>query len=208
LDGLCYVVLDAIVPEYFSSSPPANGGCAIKLFSRLRVSFQREASMRFSGRFSVAALFVAFVSCAAIPRQVSVRRQLDREYATIAAGFRRDDPSEWIRRLSPDFHLTLFNGAIQDRDWVVKYVRNNAKTFHVVELTMSIKDLTIAGNQAVATVEQKSSRTFADGSGQHRLDVGAVQLETWQRSPDGWKLKAVREKELLYVRKDGKPPKS
>jgi hypothetical protein len=106
--------------------------------------------MRFSSRFSVAAFFVAFVSCAAIPQQ--------------------------------------------DRDWVIKYVRNNAKTFHVVELTMSIKDLTIAGNQAVAIVEQKSSRTFADGSGQHRLDVGAVQLETWQRSPDGWKLKAVRER--------------
>jgi len=164
--------------------------------------------MRLPGHFVVAAVLVVFVSCAAIPQHRSIRKQLEREYAAIAAGFRRDDPTEWIRRLSPDFHLTLFNGAIQDRDWVVKYVQNNSKSFHVVELTMTIKDLAIAGDQVVATVEQKSSRTFADSSGQHRLDVGAVQLETWQRSPNGWKLKAVREKELLYLRKDGKAPTS
>lgn len=138
----------------------------------------------------------------------SVRKQLEREYASIAAAFRRDDPTEWIRRLAPDFQLKLFSGMVQNREWVVGYVKNNARTFHVEQLTMTIKDLEVGPRQTVATVEQRSSRTFKDGAGQHRLDVGAVQLETWERSAEGWKLKSVQEKELLYLLRDGKPPTS
>ena len=157
---------------------------------------------------SVPAALLVFTSCAAIQPHQSIRKQLEGEYASIAASFKRDDPSEWIRRLAPDFHLILFNGMVQNREWVVGYVKNNAKTFHVEQLTITIKDLKVGPQQTVATVEQKSSRTFKDGSGQHRLDVGAVQLETWERSPEGWKLKAVQENELLYLFRDGKPPTS
>ena len=157
-------------------------------------------------RLSVSAALFVFASCAVIHSHQSVRNQLEREYASIATAFKRDDPSEWIRRLAPDFHLTLFNGMVQNREWVVEYVKNNAKTFHVEQLTMTIKDLKVGSQYTVATVEQRSSRTFKDGSGQHRLDVGAVQLETWERSREGWNIKAVQEKELLYLLRDGKPP--
>lgn len=162
--------------------------------------------MRIWSRLSVAAALVFFASCATIHPHQSVRKQLEGEYASIAAAFKRDDPSEWIRRLSPDFRLTLFNGMVQKREWVVDYVKNNAKAFHVEQLTMMVKDLKVGPQSTVATVEQRSSRTFKDTSGQHRLDVGAVQLETWERSSEGWKLKAVQEKELLYLLRDGKPP--
>src|SRR6185503_754943 len=99
----------------------------------------------------------------------------------------------------------LFNGQVQDRQWVSSYVRNNTRTFKVVALSMRIKDLTIEGDDAVAIVEQESSRTFEDAQGmEHQLDVGAIQRETWTKTPDGLRLKLVEEREVLYLRQDGK----
>ena len=38
-----------------------------------------------------------------------------------------------------------------------------------------------------------------------RLDP-AMQLETWEKVNGAWKLSAVREKDILYLRRDGKSP--
>jgi hypothetical protein len=112
----------------------------------------------------------------------------------------------WLGFLVPDFKLKLFNGSVQDRQWVVGYVRNNAKTFKVLKLTMVIKELKLEGDHATAVVEQKSSRTYDDKQGKaHRLDVGALQRETWTKTANGWRLKSVEEWKVLYLLKDGKP---
>jgi hypothetical protein len=135
-----------------------------------------------------------------------IRKELKANYAKIVKGFKKSDPAIWEGFLVPDFKLKLFNGSIQDHQWVVGYVRNNAKTFKVLKLSMVIKELKIEGDDATAVVEQKSSRTFNDDQGKaHRLDVGALQRETWTKTPSGWKLKFVEEWKLLYLLKDGKP---
>jgi hypothetical protein len=141
---------------------------------------------------------------AAASRHDSLRKELEANYALIVAGFKQNDPSVWEGFLTSDFQLKLFNGQVQNRQWVSDYVRNNAKTFKVVKLSMRIKELTIDGDDAVAIVEQESSRTFKDDHGEHELDVGAIQRETWKNTPDGMRLKLVEEKEVLYLRKDGK----
>jgi hypothetical protein len=69
---------------------------------------------------------------------------------------------------------------------------------------MVIKDLQTGADSAVATVEQTSKRTFADSVGQHSLEVGAIQLESWRHRKEGWRLETVREKDVLYIRRDGK----
>jgi hypothetical protein len=138
-------------------------------------------------------------------RQDSLRKELEAHYALIVDGFKKNDPSVWEGFLVSDFQLKLFNGQVQNRQWVSDYVRNNAKTFKVVTLSMRIKDLKIEGDDAVAIVEQESSRTFRDEQGERQLDVGAIQRETWTKTPDGMRLKLVEEKEVLYLRKDGKP---
>ena len=136
----------------------------------------------------------------------AVRQQLAANYAKIVKGFKKGDPAAWEAFLVPEFKLKLFNGSVQDRQWVVGYVRNNAKTFKVLKLSMVIKELTIEGDDATAVVEQKSSRSFNDDQGKaHRLDVGALQRETWTRTPNGWMLKSVEEWKVLYLLKDGKP---
>jgi hypothetical protein len=136
----------------------------------------------------------------------SLRKELEENYTKIVDGFKNNDPSVWEGFLAPGFQLKLFNGQIQDRQWVSNYVRNNAKTFKVVSLSMRIQSLTIEGNDAIAIVEQKSSRTFKDKEGQpHQLDVGAVQREVWTKTLDGLRLRFVEEKEVLYVKEDGKP---
>jgi hypothetical protein len=136
----------------------------------------------------------------------SLRKELEANYARIVDGFKKGDPSVWEGFLAPGFRLRLFNGEVRDRRWVSDYVRNNAKTFKVVSLSMRITGLAIEGEDVVATVEQKSSRTFTDKRGQpHQLDVGAVQREVWTRTPGGMRLRLVEEKEVLYLKEDGKP---
>jgi hypothetical protein len=135
----------------------------------------------------------------------TIRKELKANYAKIVEGFKKGDPAVWEEFLVTDFKLMLFNGSVQDRQWVVGYVRNNAKTFKVLKLSMIIKELKIEGDDATAVVEQKSSRTFNDEKGKtHRLDVGALQRETWTKTSGGWKLKSVEEWKLLYLLKDGK----
>jgi hypothetical protein len=134
-----------------------------------------------------------------------VRKELESNYARIVRGFKNNDPTVWEGFLVPDFKLKLFSGSVQDRAWAVNYVSNNAKTFKVKKLSMRIKDLKIEGSDATAVVEQKSSRTFEEQGEPHRLDVGALQRETWTRTPAGWRLKSVEEWKVLYVLKDGKP---
>ena len=59
----------------------------------------------------------------------------------------------------------------------------------------------IAQADANAIVVQAEARQHEE----HQLDVGAIQRETWTKTPDGMRLKLVEEKEVLYLRKDGKP---
>jgi hypothetical protein len=154
-----------------------------------------------------AALAVASVSAhVRADAEGKIRKQLKANYARIVKGFKRNDPAVWEGFLAPDFRLKLFNGSVQDRQWVVDYVRNNAKTFKVIKLSMTIRELVIEGADTTAIVEQKSSRTFKDEQGvSHKLDVGALQRETWTKTPGGWQLRAVEEWKVLYVLKDGKP---
>jgi hypothetical protein len=138
-----------------------------------------------------------------------LRRELEVNYAKIVSGFKKDDPSVWEGFLTPDFQLKLFNGEVKDRKWVSGYVRNNAKAFKILRLSMEIKAVSIDGNDVAATVEQKSSRTFVDKErNTHRLDVGAVQHEVWTKTTAGLRLKFAQEKELLYLQQDGKPKRS
>ena len=132
----------------------------------------------------------------------SIQKQLAAEYRQIEESFLRNDPSAWIDKLSPDFQLTLFSGEKQNRDWVVNYVRNNAKNFRIQKLSMRIKSLEVHKSDVTAVVEQKSKRTFTDEKGQPRtLEVGALQRETWEHGPNGWRLTAVQEWKLLYLKK-------
>ena len=132
---------------------------------------------------------------------IAVQRDLAREYKIIERGFRRDDPGPWIEHLSPNFELVLFNGQHQSRQWVVDYVQNNARTFHIVKLTMRIQGVELGDGDVTAVVEQKSERTWTENGQQHRLDVGVLQRETWERTAEGWKLKRVEEWKLLYLNK-------
>ncbi|MFN2500265.1 MAG: hypothetical protein ABR557_14375, partial [Pyrinomonadaceae bacterium] len=67
--------------------------------------------------------------------------------------------------LTPDFQVKLIDGQTHDREWLLNYLRNNANTFKVLKLSIKIKKLTIRGNEAIALIEQMSSRTFNDAEG-------------------------------------------
>jgi len=134
------------------------------------------------------------------------RKELKAAYVRIADALKNNDPAVFEELLAPDFQVKLINGETHDREWILNYIRNNAKAFKVLKLSIKIKKLTVSGNEAIALIEQKSSRTFNDAEGKsHRLDVGAIQQETWVKTAEGWRLRHNVELKRLYVKQDGKP---
>ena len=130
------------------------------------------------------------------------REQLVVIYAGFRNGFMRNAPQVWIDALDPSFTLTLFDGRVMPRDWVEGYVRANADQFRIRSLAMELRSLTATGDSVVARVEQTSDREFTDQQGvRHRLEVGALQLETWVCAARGWRLARVKEDSLLYLRR-------
>ena len=134
------------------------------------------------------------------------RKELKAAYVRIVDALKNNDPAVFEELLAPDFQVKLINGETHDREWILNYIRNNAKAFKVLKLSIKIKKLTVSGNEAIALIEQKSSRTLNDAEGKsHRLDVGAIQQETWVKTAVGWRLRHNVELKRLYVKQDGKP---
>jgi uncharacterized protein DUF4440 len=132
------------------------------------------------------------------------RAELVAVYGTLREGFMKNAPQAWIDALAPSFTLTLFDGQVMSRDWVENYVRTNAAQFRIRTLAMVLQSITRLVDTVVATVEQTSDREYSDEQGiRHRLEVGALQLETWVCTGAGWRLTKVKEHKLLYLRRDG-----
>jgi hypothetical protein len=133
----------------------------------------------------------------------AVKKELTKKYKKIVKGFKKNNPNVWLSYLTDSFHLKLFNGAIMDRKWVTNYVTNNAKTFNIKKLSMTIEQITTAGVDDTLLVRQISERTFLDSQNNvHKLDVGAIQKEVWIKIDNSWKLKFVQEYQVLYVKRD------
>ena len=133
------------------------------------------------------------------------REELTIIYSRFRDGFIQNAPQVWIDALDSSFTLTLFNGTIMPRDWVEGYVRSNATRFRIQTLAMVIRSLKPTADSVVALIEQTSDREFNDEQGaSHRLEVGALQIETWVCRAAGWRLAKVKEDSLLYLRRDGK----
>lgn len=139
-------------------------------------------------------------------REKTIRKELEAAYARNVEAFKRNDVAFLEQIFAPDFQATDFSGETHDRQSVVDYIRHNARTFKVLELSMEIMELTIEEHRAIAIIEQKGSRAFDDEQGtSHQLDVGAIQRETWVKTSGGWRLQQVEEMDLLYALRDGEP---
>jgi hypothetical protein len=135
------------------------------------------------------------------------RQELTARYGTFREAFMRNTPQPWIEALTPTFSLTLFDGRVMPRAWVEEYVVANASQFRIQTLEMKIQSLARRADTVVATVVQTSDRESTDRQGiRHRLEVGALQMETWVCTGAGWLLAGVKEDSLLYLRRDGRSP--
>ncbi len=157
-------------------------------------------------------VLIALLTVGTIPSVVRadnekiIRKELKAAYVRIVDALKKNDAAVFEELLASDFQVKLLNGETHDREWILNYIRNNAKAFKVLKLSIKIKKLTINRDEAIALIEQKSSRTFNDAQGKsHRLDVGAIQQETWVKTAEGWRLKHNEELKRLYVKQDGKP---
>ena len=156
-----------------------------------------------------AGALAALVGCASVPSHPpsaeTVREQLGREYAVIADGFRRNDPSPWIERLGPCFRLISLGGPSLPRTSAISFVRDGARASRVEDLSIEILSVQFVRDEWVATVRHTSARTFSDSASAPRLELGVIQLETWSPTSTGsWQLASVQESQLLYLRRTGR----
>jgi hypothetical protein len=62
-----------------------------------------------------------------------------------------------------------------------------------ITTTNDILELTVRGNDAIATVRQKFTRMQMIEGTPHTIHTEVTQRETWTRTPAGWKLLFVDE---------------
>lgn len=117
-----------------------------------------------------------------------VRRQLAQRYAENEAGFFARDPDRVMRLRHPAFHTITPDGTVSNRAQMYERTRMFiARVERFDSLSETITGLTLAGDTAIAIVDQRTVRQqrFPDGS-LHEVRTSVVQRESWIRTPQGW----------------------
>jgi hypothetical protein len=136
-----------------------------------------------------------------------VRRQLEARYAENEAGFLARDPDRVMRLRHPAFHTITPDGTVSNREQMYERTRmfiTRVERFD--SLSETITGLTLAGDTAIAIVDQRTVRQqrFPDGS-LHQVRTSVVQREAWIRTPQGWLFWRVDQIQPGETLVDGQP---
>ena len=134
-------------------------------------------------------------------------RQLERRYAEQDSGVARRDLAGFLATLAPAYFVELRDGQRFTRPGIDSAIARDMRLTHAVrDVGTVIESITIRGDTLVARVMHRADRTLADGQGQHHRWENAIRHEeTWARIRDAWHIVALREREQLYLRRDGVP---
>ncbi|HEX8163914.1 MAG TPA: nuclear transport factor 2 family protein [Pyrinomonadaceae bacterium] len=142
-------------------------------------------------------------------RERAVRRELEATYAKVAEAYRNKDIEAFMDDKTADFTARSLGGNVATREQVEAGVKQRmARVIRLNYLKVRLKELTVAGDVAVAITTQEFSRVVADPQGNERTVVskGTTHRDTWVKTPRGWKIKSVEEltqgRELI----DGRAP--
>lgn len=137
-------------------------------------------------------------------RVEAVRRELEAQYAKLAAAVRNKDYDAFMALRTDDFSALPLTGQPQSTEQMAARTRLLLQVIQPpIEVSFEILDLNVKGDEAVATVRQRFSRMQRGVDGQpqlRKLETGVTQDETWVRTPGGWKLKFVgNERDLVRI---------
>jgi ketosteroid isomerase-like protein len=136
-----------------------------------------------------------------------VRRALETWYAANIDAFNRKDVDAIMRLRSDDFHTITPDGTVNSREAMERRTREFVgRIDRFLSQDISIGEIQVDGDIASAYVTQNTKRLQRLQDGQlHVVEAGAVQRETWKRTPTGWKLFKVDDIRDNGLFVDGKP---
>ena len=148
-------------------------------------------------RIVLAAILV--IAACASTREVRVRNEIQAQYDKLGAAFDRQDIDAVLSFRLPTFetfgpqgqHNTAVEMAEYTRNWLM--VQNKPP----IDVKMTVQSIELRSpTEAAVKVLQRASR-YQDRDGK-RVHVvhEVVQRETWQRTPQGWKLRMVDQIDL------------
>jgi ketosteroid isomerase-like protein len=129
----------------------------------------------------------------------TVRDELQAAYDRAGDAWRDKDAGALMQMVTPDFTQRMPDGQVIPyamaeaglKEWL-------ATADRVTDYAVQIGALTVKGDEAVATVEENVTMTFADPAGRaHERVMANTSQVTWVRLPGGWQ---IRQTEYLAAR--------
>jgi hypothetical protein len=155
----------------------------------------REGTMKKRTMFLCALILMVAGSVAALAQgEAEVRKELEVQYQKLAEAHDRRDLKTIAGLKTSDFHAITPDGRVNDVRMMEQYTRqfieSNQPPFNIRN---TIKKLSVSENRLVAVVEvfQEASRQRELAGKLRKVETSVLQRETWVKTPDGWKLKAV-----------------
>ena len=130
------------------------------------------------------------------PADATVKGEIEEAYARLGRAVDSRDHAAFQALRVPEFATIPPDGVPRSAASMAERAKNLLQTIQPpVHTSNDVLDLTVRGDEAIATVRQKFTRRQpVDGEGTlHEIHTEVTQRETWRRTPQGWKLVFVDE---------------
>ena len=128
------------------------------------------------------------------PADATVRREIEAAYARLAAAVDTKDYAAFQALRVVEFATIPPDGVPSPGSRMAERAQGLLERIQPPITTKNdILDLNVRGNDAIATVRQKFTRTQLIEGTPHTIHTEVTQRETWTRTPEGWKLLFVDE---------------
>ena len=158
-------------------------------------------------RITSVALLSATPRLSAQSDTASLRSVLQSRYAHQDSAIARRDLASFLSTLATQYVVELRDGQRFTRPGVDSAIaRDMRQTSVVASVTTVVESLQVRGDTVWATVVHRADRVLRDGDGQpHRWENGVRHDEGWVLVGTSLRVAALRERDQLYLRRDGVP---
>src|SRR5262245_5237348 len=156
-------------------------------------------------RFVVLELLLTTQVLRAQTDSIQLRSRLDQRYAQQDTAIARRDLTGFLATLSPGYLVELRDGRRFTRPGIDSAIaRDMHQTRSVRSVITVVESLAVREDTVWATVVHRTDRILADQQGRpHRWENGVRHEEGWVRSGTEWCIAVLRERQQLYLRRDG-----
>ena len=158
---------------------------------------------------SILAVLLLAANAAAQSDTATLRRELEANYAKLAAALQAKDWRAALVWVASDYRQISPNGDVSDRGVLAADLEQTMEMMRTI--TASYRVLRVSANkeEVIATIRYSfAGETEPDPQGKrHRISLTAPMRATWVKTAQGWQLKRNEELPGAVALMDGKPLK-